>query len=270
MKFIFLFSILFISFVSIAQPKIEFTSQKTSTGVIVFATNAEFAPISIEISFILNNLQSPKGNKFLAVIPARKKLYQIVELKRENENEGYNYSYNLASVFGDATIEQYDTNYYYSLPFEKGNEFQIQQGYFGKHTHQEVRALDIDMPIGTKVCAARKGIIITQIDDNKKHCANPSCVNFNNYIDILHEDGTIANYSHLKYKSSKFKIGDVVDEGNVIAESDETGYTSGPHLHFVVYLPAFENKKTIPTLFKINNGNEFSLLKESQYYYKNY
>ncbi len=267
--FLFAFLILLYS-VTFAQPAIEFSSQKTNNGLSILASNPEYCAVSVKIKFNLKNLFSTKGNEFVIVIPAKTNHYAFVDLNKENDSNGFSYSYDVTSTFGDATIEQYDTNYYYSLPFEKGNEYQVQQGYFGKYTHQEVRALDIEMPLGTKVCAARKGIIITQIDDNKKHCADPSCVNFNNYIDILHDDGTIANYSHLKYQSSRFKLGDVVDEGNVIAESDQTGYTSGPHLHFVVYLPAFENKKTLPTLFKINNGDEFALLKEKQFYFKNY
>ncbi len=191
-------------------------------------------------------------------------------LLKKNENEGYTYSYNLASVYGNVNLESYNENYQYSLPFESGNEFQIQQGYFGKNTHQDVRALDIDMPIGTKVCAARSGIVINKVDNNFKYCPNPSCLSFNNYIDILHDDGTIANYSHLKLRSARFKPGDFVEEGTIIAESDQTGYTSGPHLHFITYLPGFENKRTIPTLFKINNGDEVSLLQEKQFYFKNY
>jgi murein DD-endopeptidase MepM/ murein hydrolase activator NlpD len=270
MKFIFFFSILFITNTAITQPKVEFNAQKTSTGFIIYANNDEYCDVSVKIKFNLKNLSSSNGDEFVTIVPQRIKKFIITELYQENAFAGIGYSYDVVSTMGNVTIESYDSTFTYSLPFEKGNEFKVQQGYFGKYTHQNERALDIDMPIGTKVCTARKGIIIKQIQDNNNHCANISCVDYNNYIDILHDDGTIANYSHLKYKSCKYKVGDVVDEGSVIAESDETGYTSGPHLHFVVYLPGFTNKKTLTTFFKINNGNEISLLKEKQFYFKNY
>lgn len=270
MKFIFLFSILLTPFLSSAQPKIEFNAQKTNSGFIIYVNNPEYCEVSVKMNFNLKNLSSSNGENFISIVPKRAKQFLLTELYQENTFLGFGYSYDVVSTFGNINLTYYDSNFTYSLPFLKGNEFQVQQGYFGRFTHQKERSLDIDMPIGTKVCAARKGIIISQIQNNNNHCPNISCVDYNNYIDILHEDGTISNYSHLKYNSCKFKVGDEVDEGEIIAESDETGYTSGPHLHFVVYLPAIENKKTIPTLFKINNGNEFSLLKESQYYYKNY
>ncbi len=270
MKAIFFFSILFFSCFSLAQPKIEINAQKTIDGFVLLVNNLEYSAVSVKLKLNLKNLSSSKGDEFIAVIPNKAVQFEIAELNKLNEYNGYSYSYEVTSTFGDVTSETYDIDYKYSLPFEKGEEFQVQQGYFGKYTHQNERSLDIDMPIGTNVCAARKGIIIKQVDGNNSYCAKPSCVDFNNYIDILHDDGTIANYSHLKYQSSRFKLGDIVDEGSIIAESDQTGYTSGPHLHFVVYLPAFENRKSLPTLFKINNGNEFTLLQEKQFYLKNY
>ncbi len=270
MKTIFFFSILFFSYFSLAQPKIEINAQQTIDGFVLHATNLEYSAVSVKLKLNLKNLSSSKGDEFIAVIPNNTVQFAIAELNKLNEYAGYSYSYDVTSTFGDVTIDSYDSNYKYSLPFDKGKEFQLQQGYFGKYTHQNERSLDIEMPIGTNVCAARKGIIIKQVDGNNSYCSKPSCTNFNNYIDILHDDGTIANYSHLKYKSCKFKVGDSVNEGDFIAESDQTGYTSGPHLHFVVYLPAFENRKSLPTLFKINNGNEFTLLQEKQFYFKNY
>ena len=218
----------------------------------------------------MSNLVSEKGKEFVTVVPANTSNYFLVDLKKDNPLSGYSYAYDVASTFGDATIVKYDTNFAYHLPYQKSEEYKVQQGYFGKYTHQNDRALDFEMPIGTMVSAARSGVIITQIEHNTKHCANPTCISFNNYIEILHSDGSIANYSHLKFKSCKYKVGEYVNAGDIIAESGETGYTSGPHLHFLVYLPAFDNKITIPTLFKINDGNEFSLLEEKQFYFRNY
>lgn len=270
MKVFFIIFLFICSFNSFTQPKIEFNSEKTNTGFIILANNSEFCSVSVRIKFQLKNLLSSNGDEFIFLVPAKTNQFKITDFKIVNENDGFSYSYDVVSTFGDVTLTKYDSNYQYGLPFEKGNEFQVQQGYFGKYTHQKERSLDIDMPKGTRVVAARKGMIISQVDYNNKHCTDPSCLKYNNYIDIIHEDGTIANYSHLKYNSCKFKVGDEVNEGDIIAESGETGYTSGPHLHFVVYLPTLENKKTISTLFKINNGNDFVLLEEKKFYLKNY
>ena len=55
-----------------------------------------------------------------------------------------------------------------------------------------------------------------------------------NYIRLRHSDGTMTVYVHLNPNSQKVRLGDYVNGGDQIAESGNTGYTSGPHLHFAV------------------------------------
>lgn len=57
---------------------------------------------------------------------------------------------------------------------------------------------------------------------------------FANYITVLHNDGTFADYSHLRYKSVIVQLGQQVERGQIIGYSGATGYATGPHLHFVV------------------------------------
>lgn len=53
-----------------------------------------------------------------------------------------------------------------------------------------------------------------------------------NYLKILHKGGIVTGYCHL----SEFYVneGDVVEQGQVIGLTGNTGNTSGPHLHFSV------------------------------------
>ncbi len=83
MKFNFLLFFCILGLVLNAQPNVEFISQKNTNGVIILANNAEFAPVSIEISFILENLNSNKGSRFIIVIPAKANQFQIAELIKE-------------------------------------------------------------------------------------------------------------------------------------------------------------------------------------------
>jgi len=52
---------------------------------------------------------------------------------------------------------------------------------------------------------------------------------------VLHTDGTFANYTHLDFEGALVKVGDVVKAGDVIGMSGMTGFTTKPHLHFVVH-----------------------------------
>ena len=50
----------------------------------------------------------------------------------------------------------------FDLPFENGQKFKISQGYNGAFSHQNENALDFDMPIGTKILAAREDYKISK------------------------------------------------------------------------------------------------------------
>jgi hypothetical protein len=55
---------------------------------------------------------------------------------------------------------------------------------------------------------------------------------YGNYILLDHGDGVKTAYAHLN--SFEVNVGDEVDKGQVIALSDNTGSSTGPHLHFEV------------------------------------
>ena len=61
-----------------------------------------------------------------------------------------------------------DTSYVYSLPYEKSRSFLIVQGYFGVFSHKERAALDFKMKRGTKICAARDGVVVRVKEDSDR------------------------------------------------------------------------------------------------------
>src|SRR5689334_4143883 len=61
-----------------------------------------------------------------------------------------------------------DTSYVYALPYETNTSHLVVQGYFSHYSHKERVAVDIAMPKGTKVCAARDGIVVTVVENNTK------------------------------------------------------------------------------------------------------
>jgi murein DD-endopeptidase MepM/ murein hydrolase activator NlpD len=56
-----------------------------------------------------------------------------------------------------------------------------------------------------------------------------------NHIIIMHNDGTFAIYNHLMRYGVSVNVGDKVKKGYPIGYSGNTGYSSGPHLHFAVF-----------------------------------
>lgn len=161
----------------------------------------------------------------------------------------------------------------YILPFQKGNKFLCNQSYCPTNPnwgHYNWFALDFEMPIGTPVIAARDGKVLyieERWTDGNRMSGQA------NYLYILHDDGTVAEYYHLTKDGVIVKEGDQVQAGQVIALSGDTGPSIGPHLHFVLYRSSWEYSKfqrqwTIPVNFKNSKGklNEKGGLIYNEYY----
>jgi murein DD-endopeptidase MepM/ murein hydrolase activator NlpD len=89
--------------------------------------------------------------------------------------------------------------------------------------------LDIGVDTGTPVRAAMEGVV-SETGYNSS---------FGNYIILSHHAGWMSLYGHLQ--SVSVKDGQRVALGQRIAYSGNTGYSTGPHLHFSV----FKNGRTV-------------------------
>lgn len=167
----------------------------------------------------------------------------------------------------------YDKNYIYDLPYKKGQNFKIIQDYNGEFSHYQINAIDFRMAEGTEVLAARDGIVVKIIKDNKIGCPSKECSKYGNYISIIHADNTRAEYWHLMYDGVIVNVGDKIKKGDLIGFSGNTGWSSESHLHFVCYTPPYskmKNLETAKTLFKTGDGNRVEYLYEGKVYSRNY
>lgn len=147
-----------------------------------------------------------------------------------------------------------DTSYIYALPYEQGRSHLIVQGYFGIFSHQERAALDFKMKKGTKVCAARDGVVLRVKEDSDKGGWNKKYSKDGNNIVIQHPDGSRAGYWHLQKDGALVNVGDSIKRGQVIGLSGKTGYASMPHLHFLVWTSRNGQWQTVPTRFQTSKG----------------
>jgi len=112
--------------------------------------------------------------------------------------------------------------------------------------------MDLAVGLGSPIFAIFDGIVVRTV----KSCAveSPGCGKgtggkghrgFGNQVHLWHPGpGVISRYHHIQGKTT-LKVGDKVTKGQVVAGCGSTGSSSGPHLHFEVWIP---NKK-------FNNGN---------------
>lgn len=83
--------------------------------------------------------------------------------------------------------------------------------------------IDWGVPNGTKVFAAADGTIERAISDSS---------GYGMHVRINHAENILSLYGHLR--SVTVKKGDKVKMGDLIGYSNNTGNSSGPHLHFEV------------------------------------
>ncbi|EPG73964.1 peptidase, M23 family [Leptospira fainei serovar Hurstbridge str. BUT 6] len=161
----------------------------------------------------------------------------------------------------------HDDSYVYHLPYEGKSWISVGYNSGNEHRGDAMYSLDFYMPEGTTVLAARDGTIVETEDRFSVGKIDPTLIDKANRIIIAHSDGTVAIYGHLKKEGVLVKPGDRVVAGSKIGFSGNTGYSSGPHLHFEVYRPE-ENrrKKTFPTLFKTESGEAEYLTEENAYW----
>jgi murein DD-endopeptidase MepM/ murein hydrolase activator NlpD len=150
----------------------------------------------------------------------------------------------------------------YRAPFAVAGNFQVTQAYPMAVTHESTGsqyAVDIAMPIGTDIHAARGGVVFEVASTNYRGGVDrerdaPSA----NLVRILHDDGTHAVYAHLNWNSIRVRPGDKVERGQYIAESGNTGFTTGPHLHFAVLQNVGMRIDSVPVDFEGPNADGVS------------
>lgn len=87
-------------------------------------------------------------------------------------------------------------------------------------------AIDLAAPVGTIIRASASGKVISSISNGGYNGG------YGNYVIISHPNGTQTLYAHnLK---NFVKIGDKVEQGQMIAKIGMTGETTGPHVHFEI------------------------------------
>jgi murein DD-endopeptidase MepM/ murein hydrolase activator NlpD len=81
---------------------------------------------------------------------------------------------------------------------------------------------------------------VTFVKDNSNiGGSDPIYWNHTNFIVIMHMNEEYSRYDHLRYNSSKVKVGQRVRAGEEIARVGMTGFTYLPHLHFHFHFQVF-------------------------------
>ncbi|MGH1384430.1 M23 family metallopeptidase [Kordia sp.] len=239
-KFAFLL-ILSVSISQAQQIQLERDSVLTTKDTIYFSVkNNMLSPLY----FILNSKDSVPDaivyNRGTLLKP-NQKLRGFVKVPRnilEHDSALFNFSkyFKFKAGYGNPATVNHNNSYRYLLPYKKKRK--LIQGNYGNFSHDHIasfHAYDFGTKIGDTIYAAREGKVVMIKENSKKHGRSRKFVNDGNYVIIQHDDGTTASYFHLDFNGALVEKGDIVQRGQKIGISGMTGFTTTPHLHFVVH-----------------------------------
>ena len=102
--------------------------------------------------------------------------------------------------------------------FGENPDYYAQWGYAGHN------GIDFGIPNGTPVVAANAGTVVK---------VSYEAGGYGNYVKIEHTDGDTTYYTYYCHlMSTEVNVNQQVEAGQVIAHSNNTGASTGPHLHF--------------------------------------
>ncbi|QNP41215.1 peptidoglycan DD-metalloendopeptidase family protein [Lysobacter solisilvae (ex Woo and Kim 2020)] len=208
---------------------------------LAFADNNLAGPIEVQLQARGGGMQSDPPLPARATVPARgTTLVAVLDGTRGGELL-------MDSLPGDPSARPRD--YEYVLPLQQ-RALRIDQGFGGSFSHNDQQnryAVDFAADIGTPVLAAREGVVMQVENDFAKAGLNRERYGGRaNFIRILHDDGTMALYAHLKSEGAMVRVGQRVRAGQQIGLSGNTGFTTGPHLHFVVQVNRGMKLESLP------------------------
>ena len=218
--------------------------------------NNTWGPVELALKLaVADNVLTEPALPTSLVLPAQSE-QRLLKIKAENPAKNFRFSMSYQTMVGPP-LKQLPAEVDYYPPFPLGLQFMISQGFDNNQTHNKPPnqyAVDIVMPIGTPILASRAGKVIDMEDDFHGAGQSDRYLARSNQIRVLHSDGTMAVYAHLQPNSLNVRPGSSVSKGQWIASSGNTGYSSGPHLHFVIQLNVGMTLESMPFRFISPNG----------------
>jgi murein DD-endopeptidase MepM/ murein hydrolase activator NlpD len=217
----------------------------------IVAKNPHPAPVHLRIEITETENVAGVPAALEVVVPPRREL-ALATASPVRGDRPMSFSFRRIYSLGDPAA-RHDDRALYRLPFENGRTFRITQapgGYSTTHDSPDTRhAVDIAMPVGTRVVAARGGVVVENVRDFHEGGPDVAFLKQANLVRILHDDGTWGEYAHLLRRSSPLVPGQRIETGDFVGLSGNSGYTSGPHLHFVVKRNGGDDDVSVPIRF---------------------
>jgi murein DD-endopeptidase MepM/ murein hydrolase activator NlpD len=223
----------------------------TDAATALIASNGCLCVVTLRVAIQQSGFAAiPKGATYQATLEPGASS-SLVQVQRPDGNQ-HELRFTYTGTLGSPTAVHHPPRPY-RVPFAVGATCLVTQAFPAHMTHvtpDSRYAVDFALPDGTPVYAARGGTVINLRHDSFRGGAQAALLDQANLIMILHDDGTIGAYGHLQWDAIRVRIGQHVQRGEYIANSGNTGFTTGPHLHFAVLRNAGSAAVSVPVEFE--------------------
>lgn len=236
-----------------AASSVDVSHSYVGSSVHMEARNDYFAPVELRLEIAdIRGMSFPLPDQQMTwILPPRSRT-ALFELSILDDGSAPYLEYKYRYLPGD-TSARHNPPAPYRVPFALSKNYPVTQAFPEVVTHtgpDSYYAIDLAMPVGTDIFAARDGIVFDVAASNFRAGLDverdgPSA----NVVRILHDDGTYAIYAHLNTNTIRVRPGDRVERGEYIADSGNTGYSTGPHLHFAVVRNVGLRVESVPVTF---------------------
>lgn len=240
------------------DPEVIVSQRLQEDGLQLTASNGYHAPVELVLGIdaLANAMPLGPDQPLRFILPPMGREVPLFGLEPSAAGAQPEIRFRYTWIPGDP-LSEHRPDEPYRVPFAAAAAFRVAQAYPQAITHNTPDsryAVDIRMPVGTDIYAARGGIVFEVASSNFRGGLDPANAASANLVRILHDDGTFAVYAHLNWNTIRVELGDVVKRGEYIADSGNTGFTSGPHLHFAVQRNRGMGIESLPFAFEGANG----------------
>ncbi|MFK7889115.1 MAG: M23 family metallopeptidase [Gammaproteobacteria bacterium] len=225
-------------------------------GMAIRAKNSYFCPV--QLVYQLKNTQNVEREllgQTEVILPANSDTTVVVIPFAPEGTTAFEISYQYLP--GDPRAS-HQPRAAYRAPYAISTTHPVTQAYPQTITHDtpaSAYAIDFGLPDGTPIYAARGGTVFDVAYDSFTGGTTEQDKAKANLVRIVHDDGTMAVYAHLAWNAIRVRPGEKVERGEFIAKSGNTGFSTGPHLHFSVQRNAGGRMVSEPVSFAGPGGS---------------